>query len=257
MRRLAILAALLVASVGGARAERLTISLSTSEIMIDSTFTGATVTLFGVIERDALTVSRATGYQIAVVLRGPPQTVIARRKDRLALIWVNNASETILGAPALYALNTSAPIAEDPTDPLLARYEIGFDNLQFTFENQARASDPMAVEFRNAFIRLKEKEGLYTERPDGVSFIGGNQTVFQSGMWVPANAPDGHYTVQVYLFSGHVLLAREEGALNITKAGAEQVLYAAANDHAFFYGLACVALALFTGWLGGVVFRRD
>jgi hypothetical protein len=30
----------------------------------------------------------------------------------------------------------------------------------------------------------------------------------------------------------------------------------AAVDHPLLYGLAAVILALFTGWLGGVVFRR-
>jgi len=257
VRGAAIFLAALLVLTGRAEAERLTISLSTSEIMVDSTFTGDTVTLFGVIERDASTISRATGYQIVVVLRGPPETVVARRKDPIALVWVNNASETLVGAPSFYALNTSGELSEVSNGPLLSRYEIGFDNIQFTYENRAVANDPAAAEFRHAFVRLKEKEGLYTERPAAVSFIGATDNVFQSGMWIPANAPDGRYTVEVFLFSGNVLLAREEGELNITKVGLEQVMYAAASDHAALYGLACVVLALLAGWLGGVVFRRD
>jgi hypothetical protein len=34
-------------------------------------------------------------------------------------------------------------------------------------------------------------------------------------------------------------------------------MYTASISHALLYGLACVALALFTGWLAGVIFRRD
>jgi uncharacterized protein (TIGR02186 family) len=253
----AIFLAFLCVLTGRAGAEQLTISLSTSQIMVDSTFAGDTVTLFGVIERDASTISRPTGYQIAVVLRGPPETVVARRKDPIVFVWVNSASETIVAAPSFYALNTSGELSEVSTGRLLTRYEIGFDNIQFTYENRAVANDPAAAEFRRAFVRLKEKEGLYTERAASVSFIGAADNVFQSGMWIPANAPDGRYTVEVYLFSGNVLLAREEGELNITKVGLEQVMYAAANDHAVLYGLACVVLALATGWLGGVIFRRD
>ncbi len=30
-----------------------------------------------------------------------------------------------------------------------------------------------------------------------------------------------------------------------------------AHSQALLYGLICVALALVTGWLGGVIFRRD
>jgi uncharacterized protein (TIGR02186 family) len=76
-------------------------------------------------------------------------------------------------------------------------------------------------------------------------------------LWIPANAPVGRYTANVFLFSGNALLARETGSLDITRVGFEQLMFAAAHEHALTYGLACVALALFTGWLAGVVFRRD
>ncbi|MCB1494692.1 MAG: TIGR02186 family protein [Bauldia sp.] len=242
---------------GSAEAEQLTIALSTGEINVDSTFSGDTVTLFGVIERDAATVSRNTDYEIAVVLRGPPETVVARRKDRIAFIWVNSASETIGDAPAFYALDTSSELGEIATPALLERHQIGFDAIQFTYDGRAAANDPAAAEFRDAFIRLKQNAGLYSEQPAGVSFIGATDNVFQSAMWIPANAPDGHYKVDVYLFSGNALLAHEEGKLDITKVGFEQFMYAAAHQHVLLYGLACVLLALSTGWLAGVIFRRD
>jgi uncharacterized protein (TIGR02186 family) len=257
LRPLAILVgALAILSAGEAAAERMTISLSTDEIRIDSTFTGDTVTLFGVIERDASTVSRGTGYQIAVVLSGPPETVVERRKDQIALVWINSASETIT-APSFYALNTSGELSAVSTVPLLSRYQIGFDNIKFVYQNRPIANDPAATEFRNAFIRLKQDTSLYMEEPDGVSFIGGNGSVFQSSLWIPANTPVGRYTANVFLFSGNALLARETGSLDITRVGFEQLMFAAAHEHALTYGLACVALALFTGWLAGVVFRRD
>ncbi len=257
MKRLAIVFGSLILLSADAAAEQMTISLSTAEIKVDSTFSGETVTLFGVIERDAATVSRNTGYEIAVVLRGPPETVVERRKDQIALVWVNSASETIVGAPSFYSLDTSGELAEVSTAPLLARHEIGFDAIQFTYRDRAMANDPGAAEFRKAFIRLKEKAGLYAEQPAGVSFIGGTSNVFQTAMWIPANAPDGRYKVEVFLFSGNALLAHEEGRLDITKVGFEQIMYAAAHNQALLYGLACVLLALSTGWLAGVIFRRD
>lgn len=258
MRRLAILfVALGLLATGKAAAERLTISLSTGEILVNSTFAGDTVTLFGVIERDASTISRATDYEIAIVLRGPPESVVERRKDRIAFVWVNSASETILDAPSFYTLNTSGDLAEISTPQLLARYGIGFDNIEFAYQGRAQRNDPRAAEFREAFIRLKQNAGLFVEQPAGVSFIGGTGTVFQSAMWVPANAPDGEYTVEVFLFSGHALLAHEEGTINITKVGVEQFMYTASVDHALLYGIACVLMALFTGWLAGLIFRRD
>ena len=40
------------------------------------------------------------------------------------------------------------------------------------------------------------------------------------------------------------------------KIGFERFLGLAAQQQPLLYGLVCVILALFTGWLGGVVFRR-
>lgn len=257
MNRLAILLILAFGAVfpGRVAAEQMTVSLSTGDIMVDSTFAGEIVTLFGVIERDASTVSRATDYEIAIIVRGPDETVIARRKDRIAFIWLNNASETFTDVPSYYALNTSGGLAEVSTPGILARFGIGFDNIDFG-GSQDDETDGSA-EFRDAFIRLKQDAGLYSEQSAGVSFIGETDNVFQSALWIPANAPDGLYSVEVLLFSGSALLAREEGEINITKVGFEQFMYTASIDHALLYGLACVVLALFTGWLAGVIFRRD
>src|SRR6476660_1229225 len=102
---------MLIAPLGGRAAERLTIALSTPEIKIDSNFTGASVTVFGVIERDLATVAQTAGYQIAVVVKGPGESVVARRKDRVLGIWANNESATIVAAPSFYAVSTSTDLA--------------------------------------------------------------------------------------------------------------------------------------------------
>ena len=60
----------------------------------------------------------------------------------------------------------------------------------------------------------------------------------------------------VYLFAGGA--AREaEDTLDVTKTGFERYMFSVARSQSLLYGLGCVALALFIGWLGGVIFRRD
>jgi hypothetical protein len=41
------------------------------------------------------------------------------------------------------------------------------------------------------------------------------------------------------------------------KVGVEQFLATAARDHGIIYGLATAFLALITGWLASIIFRRD
>jgi uncharacterized protein (TIGR02186 family) len=238
-----------------ARAEQLTIALSTTEVRIDSNFTGTTLTVFGVIERDATTVSRPAGYEVAVVLRGPPETVVARRKDPILGIWINNASETLVDAPSFYSIAASATPDRLGTATLLERYGIGLDHLSFAYAGRDNRDDPRAAEFRAAFLRLGQESGLYFEDLGAVKFIG--DSVFRSNLRIPANVPDGDYTLTVYLLSGGVLLQNVTEHISITKTGFERFTFMAAHQQAPLYGLACVALALFTGWLAGVIFRRD
>jgi len=238
-----------------ARAEKLTVALSTREVKIDSNFTGTSIVIFGVIVRDAGSVSRNSDYAIATVVLGPAESIVARRKDRFLGIWANGASETIPGVPSFYAADSSGPLGEIAIPPLLRQYGIGFANIPAAYSGRGAFNDPEADEFWNAFIRLKQEAGLYEERPAGVTFIG--DAIFRSSVAIPANVPIGRYRVAVYLFAGGTLLGEADDTVEVTKSGFEQYMSTASRSHSFIYGLACVCLALFTGWIAGVVFRRD
>lgn len=237
------------------QAESLTVALSTPQIGIDSNFDGAPITIFGVIERDAQTVPRGGPYEIAVLILGPLESTIARRKDRWLGVWANSASEIFLGAPSAYFVGTTDGIDDMAPVELLKRLRIGFDNIGFTYRGRVGRDNPGAAEFREAFLRIKRDEGLYWERPGSVSFIG--DSIFRSTVEIPANAPIGFYSVSTFLFADGALLARSEESFRIERVGFEQMTFAFAHEEAFIYGLVCVALALFTGWLAGVIFRRD
>ncbi|MBN8997658.1 MAG: TIGR02186 family protein [Rhizobiales bacterium] len=257
MRLRVILAALLaLAAVGTAQAEKMTVAISTPEIQINSNFTGTNVTIFGVIERDAGTIARNAPYEVATLVLGPPETVVARRKDRFLGIWLNGASETIVSPPIFYSLATTPGLgAPQLAAPAFRNLELGFENIAFTYADRLETNDPGASEFREAFLRLKGESNLYAENLGGVSFIG--DSVFRATVRIPANVPVGRYRVLVYLFAGEALLAQSEESIKVSKIGFEQYMFEAAHSRAALYGLGCVALALFTGWIAGVVFRRD
>jgi uncharacterized protein (TIGR02186 family) len=246
--------ALAVAAAGSAEAEKLTVALSTPEVTINSNFTGTAVTVFGVIDRDARSVSGIGTYEIAVLLLGPRETVVARRNDRILGIWANAASQTLEAAPAFYSLSTSVKVENLATAPVLERLQLGFDSIAFRYQGLPLTNDPAAGSFREAFIRLKDKAGLYHEQV-GVNFIG--NLIFRTTFYLPANIPVGAYTAEAYLFSDRLLIARADDKLRVSKTGLEDTMTTFARDQSLLYGLICVALALTIGWLGGVIFRRD
>jgi uncharacterized protein (TIGR02186 family) len=237
------------------RAERLTVALSMAEIKIDSNFDGAPVTVFGVIERDAQTVPRGGEYEIGILVLGPPESIIARRKDRTLGIWVNRASEVLLGAPSFYAVGATGEVADLAPAELLKRLRLGFDNIGFTYRGRAGRDNPAAAEFRQAFLRINQRDGLYSQQSGSVGFIG--NTIFRTTVQIPANAPIGFYQVSAFLFADGALLARSDESFTIARTGFEQLTFTFAHDRAFIYGIVCVTLALLTGWLAGVIFRRD
>jgi tetrahydromethanopterin S-methyltransferase subunit G len=53
------------------------------------------------------------------------------------------------------------------------------------------------------------------------------------------------------------MVARTNSALEVTKAGIEQYVADAARDHGFLYGLVTMLMALLTGWIASVVFKRE
>ncbi len=239
----------------GARAERLTVAVSTPQVQITSNFTGVAITVFGVIEGANDQVLLENGYEAAVVVIGPAQTVVERRKGRVFGVWANQAAATLVGVPSFYAIDSSKPPAALAQPATLDRLTLGFDHLVLPTGIDAEGTPTQAeAEFREAFIRLRAQSGLYTEGT-GLQFIG--PTIFRSNTFLPANIPEGRYTVLAYLFTGQDLVAATDASFTVSKIGLEQTVASFSASQPLIYGMLVVALAIFAGWLGGVIFRRD
>jgi uncharacterized protein (TIGR02186 family) len=255
-RRILVVLFALIASATSAQAERLVISLSTHQVAITSSFTGVDLTLFGAIEPDAASVGRVGGYTIITTVTGPRQGVITWRKERVLGIWVNKDSRTFIDAPSYLAVLTNRPVDTIAGPDALRRFQVGLRNFLLPQQLGRDVGDVSPDdEFRRAFVRVKTEHGLYREQPNAVTFL--TPSLFRTGVPLPANAPVGEYEVDVKLFGDGVMLARVSTAFEIVKAGFEQYIAAAAREHGLLYGLATMMLALLTGWLGSVVFRRD
>ena len=73
----------------------------------------------------------------------------------------------------------------------------------------------------------------------------------------PANVPNGTHVVRAHLFRDGVFIAEKALPLRVMKTGLEQMISSAAHNNALAYGGLSVLLALLTGWLASVVFRKD
>ena len=253
MRALLILLVLCGAACecGAARAERLEIGLSDERIGITSSFSGTRMTVFGTIEDPEDLVLERGGYDVVVALAGPSDEMVVRRKARLAGIWVNGASQLFAGVPASYALSATRPLDEIAAPRDLALLQIGADNLLFAPRGTV-AED--REDFARSLKRLMRRRGLYSEAPSAV-FL--SPTLFRATLPVPANVPIGRHVAQAFLFRDGRYIGSSSAELTVQKTGFEQVTYDFAHEHGLLYGLAAVLVAVLTGWLASVAFRRD
>lgn len=250
-RALALLALALGLTCAGARAEGLVTTISSARVEITSTYTGAELVVFGVIERDGRMGARTQDYDVVVTARGPDGNTVVREKVRFGPIWMNLDQRKFVQVPATLAVLSNRPLDDIADTDLRRRYRLGLD-MQVGPGGTDVAWD---AAFLEALLRLKREAGLYVERSDGVSFLAPN--IFRATVPVPATAPVGAYGVEISLLAGGVELTRAQTGFDVSKVGFEAALVRYARQHGWLYGLATVAIALAFGYLATIIFRRD
>jgi uncharacterized protein (TIGR02186 family) len=234
--------------------ENIEIGLSTDKVAITADFTGADLTIFGALDNADPLISRQGRYDVIVVLEGPARPVVVRRKDRILGMWINTDSETFVNVPVSYSLATTRQL-QDITEPKnYKQLALGADNLYV--EPLDRGDDPVTIqEFTKALRERKRATGLYSERIGGVQFL--SQNLFRATLALAPNVPVGTHRARAFLFRNGVFIKETSAQLAIVKSGFEQSIFRVANDYGFFYGLFAVSLAMLTGWLGRIVFKKD
>lgn len=239
-----------------APAERLVTSVSTHRVLISSNFTGTDIVLFGQIDDEDKPSNPPPSYDLVVTVMGPAENFVTRRKERILGIWINYDSRQFFEVPSYLSVLTSRPPAQLGAPEFLRRNRIGVIN--HTFQQRVGTDfadvEPQDV-FRTAFLRVKERENLYNEEPQGVTFL--TPTLFRATVPIPGTAPTGTYRVETMLLSEGKIIAREDTAVEVVKTGFEELVARAAREHGFLYGLSTAFLALMTGFLASFIFRKD
>ncbi|MEM8853069.1 MAG: TIGR02186 family protein [Pseudomonadota bacterium] len=238
-------ALLLVLSASVARAETMVVALSTPSIEVSANFAGTHLALFGVVERDHATVSRAGKYELVVVVEGPSETLLVQQKQRVAGIWVNAEGTVFADMPSFFAVYTTPDAGHLLTEYADERLSLA----SLTANIRTRA------DFKEAVVRVRQDDALFVEDVGAVTRL--TDMFFRTLIHLPPLIDDGDYTVTTHLFADGVRLDTTEAVFTVAKVGIEQSLFWFATERPLFYGLGVVLLALVTGYVGGIVFRRN
>lgn len=238
-----------------ARAERLIVSVSNHRVTVTPNYSGEELVLFGSVEKDASTPANRN-YDLVVTVIGPRADMVTRRKERKFGIWINTDYREFLQVPTYLALFSNRPFDAIASPEVERRQQLGLNNVLLTQRVGTDYADVVPNDaFRSAFVRLRSERGLYREETSAVTFL--TPTLFRTGIPLPAEVPIGTYTVEIKLFSDGALVTHTETAFDIVKVGFEQFVATTARQDGLFYGAFTAFMALMTGWMASIVFRKD
>ncbi|HYD26464.1 TIGR02186 family protein [Brevundimonas sp.] len=250
-------------SAGTTRQVRVAAAMTDARIRVDSSFSGASIVLYGAVfnPTDAPT-------DVVVVVRGPDAPVRLVKKTRNMGVWLNSRPVLFEGAPGFYLTASTRPLGDIADFGQLRRLGVGVDHLRINAPQESRTVTRYGVrdvvvsrlgedylDWRRAVIRLREAAALYDTDSDGVEFV--DKGLFRAVIDLPAVAPTGQYSAEVWLFQDGEPVSVSNLTLTVEKVGFERDIFEFAHNRPWTYGVLCVLLAAFTGLVASRVFRRD
>jgi uncharacterized protein (TIGR02186 family) len=230
--------------------------VSARNVAVTSSFNGIEIVIFGAVDNSQQPSAESNYYDLLIVVEGVPGRIVVRRKNNVAGLWLNTSSATFDVVPSYYAVASTRPIDEITSEEFRASHGVGFQHLRFmpAFGQTQALSTEDLKEFRQAIVRLKQKQGLYIQDNFRVAFIG--RSLFRATIELPANVTVGPFDTRVYLFRDEKLLSQYSVRLNLEREGLERHLHRFAFGYPTLYGLMTVAIAIAAGLIASTVFRK-
>ncbi len=249
MRGLLVLAALLLVTGRTAEGQELVTDVSRSLVELRYDFAGTDLLLFGAIGGED-----RPGEQLDVVitLTGPKQTILVRRKARIAGIWVNADSARVADAPGFYALAATRRLDLIADERYLQEAGLGLARLPLRVLDVSDAAERAA--FRAGLTRNMAAADLYQQREGAVRLL--ERRLFRADIRLPSNVPAGVFLADIRLFVDGRMAAERTLDIHVDKTGFERTVYLLATRAPLLYGVSAVFIALFSGWIAGMIATR-
>ncbi|WP_182087141.1 TIGR02186 family protein [Aureimonas sp. ME7] len=252
---LCLLAPAAIAQTNPLAPETFEIGLSTETISVGTNFGGARLVVFGALDNADQRLLRQGRYDIVVILEGPRRDIVVREKKRFFGLWINRGAERFNGVQSSYSLVSTRALRDIAPTTTLRQLDIGSENLEFEAPNAKGVKSERGREFAEAVRRLNAQRGLFTETVGDIDFV--SATLFRANLTLPADLPVGRHVARAILFRDGVFVRERSEDLWVVKTGIESQISRFASTDGGLYGLLAVGVAIFTGWFGRIIFKRD
>lgn len=245
MKRLAQFAFALLMLVPGAAYGQVDVVVTNSDpvVAVHSNFRGQAVTLFGTIDPPP---GEDKTYDIVVVVQGPSTDWVVREKQRKFGFILNAASARYDHVPGYYGLYSTRPLTQ-----------LGLENMprfDLTALAASQRTEAVSIDVDAEFVRLMQAAGRFTVAERGVSMV--SPSAFSVRVPIASNATNGLYLARAFVVSDGEIVGEGTSRFTVRTQGFERYVADLARSNPAVYGLATILIALGTGWLGGILFRR-
>jgi uncharacterized protein (TIGR02186 family) len=244
MKRLITLVAIalvLVPAVSHARP--MVADVNPRKIDIDHNFKGLNLLAYG---------ARNDAGNIVVVVRGPKEKQILRKKGRVFGVWTNVENFELDDLYSYYAVAAMRPLTSVQNDMLLKKLEIGTSNIAITPDEDSTAAENQKIQ--QSAVNLMQNKALYSGKDYEISFWG--DTLFRTFINFPKNITNGVYNIDIYLFNDGLLRSYQTMPIYVDKVGFEAFINEMAHKRPMLYGVISVLMAVVIGLLVGTMFSR-
>lgn len=216
-----------------ALANEFVVDISDNLVEIDTNFSGKKLILFGS--------KGAEEGEIMILIMGPKKNFLARKKEKLYGIWLNNKKQLFAEVDSFYLTGASA-------DALSHRKELFQKNIGLTSQK------PKLNDLEKAFVKHMHDNDLYSDFETKVEFL--SNSLFKFYINLPKNLPTGSYNVEIYMVQDDTIKSIRHLKFDVKKIGfeayVEKTLYESPVNYAFF----AIFIALFGGWVGANLFKK-
>lgn len=230
--------------------ESIVSGLSQNRVSITADFVGSEILVYGAVKRDA-PAPDGSPLEVIVTVEGPATPLTVRRKERVAGIWINNASVRVDSAPSFFAVATTGPLSHILSDTENLRFNITIERVIRAVGITAEAEK--AGEFLLALLRVRTQEDRYRILEGRVELT--EDTLFRTDVELPANLIEGEYKVRIFLLRDQKVVAHQERVVGVRKVGLERFIFNLAHQQPLIYGLVSLVLAALAGWGASAAFR--
>ena len=229
-----------------AKSSEVLVDLSANKVKVNSSFVGTNVMVFG---------TKKPSESIVILIIGPSEKIVVRKKQPLGGIWVNGEKQEFQNVPGFYAIASTQPLNEIIGPHLMKRYEIGIHNLIANRLLRKKPADNKSDKaFKEALIRGKKKQLLFLDEPLKINVI--SDQLFKTSFHFPSNMTTGDYTVKVFAFQKKKFISMTTKNISVEKTGIGADLFRFAKEQSALYGILAIVIAMLSGWIAAVIFRK-